>query len=57
MIKSEIKQILAITGLSLLLFAIVSVSPVVAEIATATRTLPAEPVSAGEFFSVRIEAS
>ncbi len=60
--KSNIKQILAITGLSLLLFAAVLVSTVAVEIATAesasaTRVLPVEPVSAGEFFSVRIEAS
>jgi DNA mismatch repair protein MutH len=57
---SKIKQILAITGLSLLLFAIVSLSTVATAIATAesaTRTLPAEPVSAGELFAVSIEAS
>ena len=60
--KSKIKPLLAIAGILLLLFAAVSVSTVTSEIATAesataTRTLPAEPVSAGEFFSVRIEAS
>ena len=55
------KPLLTIAGILLLLFVAVSVSTVVTEIATAesataTRTLPAEPVSAGEFFTVRIEA-
>jgi len=60
--KSKIKPLLAIAGILLLLFAAVSASTMASEIATAesataTRTLPAVPVSEGEFFSVRIEAS
>ena len=57
--KSRERPRLAIAGILLLLFAAVSGSTVsaAAESATATRMLPAEPVSAGEFFTVRIEAS
>ena len=56
----KIKPVLAILGLSALLFAVVltMTSGIAnAESATATRTLPAEPVPAGEFFTVRIEVS
>ncbi len=57
--KSKVRPLLVIL---LLLFAAASVPTVAlefatAESATATRTLPAEPVSAGEFFPVRIQAS
>ncbi|MCW3133266.1 MAG: hypothetical protein N2V78_02925 [Methanophagales archaeon] len=55
--KSKVRPLLAIL---LLLFAAVSSSTVALETATAesaTRTLPAEPVSAGEFFTVSIETS
>ncbi|HID19599.1 MAG TPA: hypothetical protein EYP28_01460 [Methanophagales archaeon] len=53
--------LLTIAGILLPLFVAVFVSTMVAEIATAEsatvmRTLPAELVSAGEFFTVRIEA-
>ena len=47
-------------GILLLLFIVVSTATLetaTSGSATATRTLPAEPVSAGEFFPVRIEAS
>jgi hypothetical protein len=55
------KPLLTIAGILLPLFVAVFVSTMVAEIATAEsatvmRTLPAELVSAGEFFTVRIEA-
>jgi hypothetical protein len=54
-------RLLTIAGILLPLFVAVFVSTAVAEIATAdyataVRTLPAELVSAGEFFTVRIEA-
>ena len=57
--KSRESPRLAIAGILLLLFVAVSGSTVsaAAESVTATRMLPAEPVSAGEFFTVRIEAS
>ena len=60
--KSKVRPVLAIAGILLLLFAAVSVSTVASEIATvesatATRILPAEPVSAGDFFTIEIEAS
>ena len=60
--KSKVRPLLAIAGILLLLFAAVSVSTVASEIATvesatAIRTLPAEPVSAGDFFTIGIEAS
>jgi len=58
--KSKIKPVLAIIGMSVLLFtAVLTVTSGIAnaEAAAATRTLPAEPVSAGEFFTVRIEVS
>jgi hypothetical protein len=55
------KPLFAIVGLLPLLFVAVLVSTVVTEIATAesataTRTLSEEPVSAGEFFTVSIDA-
>jgi len=55
------KTLLTIAGILLLLVVAVSVSTVVTAIATAEsavalRTLPAEPVSAGEFFTVSIDA-
>jgi predicted RNA-binding protein with TRAM domain len=55
------KPLLAMVGILPLLFVAVFVPTVVTEIATAEsavalRTLPAEPVSTGEFFTVRIEA-
>ena len=60
----KIKPLLVIIGISLLLFASVSVSITASEseIATvgsaiATRALPAEPVSAGTAFTIEIEAS
>ncbi|NQE04623.1 hypothetical protein C5S32_02020 [ANME-1 cluster archaeon GoMg1] len=56
---SKIRPILAIIGIAVLLFA--AVLAMTAGIAnaepTATRRLPAEPVSAGEPFIVRIEVS
>lgn len=60
--KIKIKPAFVIIGVAVLLFASVSVSTVVSEIATAesataTRTLPAEPVIAGTNFNVGIEAS
>jgi len=58
--KSKVKPLLAIAGILLLLFMVVSTATLetaTSGSATATRTLPAEPVSAGEFFPVRIEAS
>ena len=57
---SKIKQILAIIGMSVLLFtAALTMSAEIANAgsATATRTLPAEPVPAGDFFTVSIEVS
>ena len=60
----KVKPLLVIIGISLLLFAAVSVSITASgsEIATtgsaiATRTLPAETVSAGTAFTIEIEAS
>lgn len=55
------KPLLAMVGLLPLLFVAVCVSTMVAEVATAEsatvmRTLPAGPVSAGEFFTVSIDA-
>ena len=55
--KIKVKPLLVAIGMSLLLFTVVSVSITAAEYATATRTLPAEPVSAGTAFTVGIEAS
>jgi hypothetical protein len=59
--KRNVKPRLAIAGVLILLFAVVSVSTLASEIATpesatATRMLPTEPLSACEFFTVRIEA-
>ena len=54
------KQVLEISGISLLLFTVIlAMMPGIASAgsATATRTLPAEPVSADEPFSVTIEVS
>ena len=56
----KIKPVLAILGLSVLLFAVVltmTAGIVNAESATATRTLPAEPVPAGTKFDVEIKVS
>ena len=63
--KKRRQSAFGIVGVAVLFFAVISVptlATVAAEIATAesataTRTLPAEPISAGEFFSVRIEAA
>ena len=60
--KIKMKQAFVIIGVAVLLFAAVSVSTVASEIATAesataTRTLPAEPVITGTNFNVGIEAS
>ncbi|MDI6810765.1 MAG: hypothetical protein QMD80_03675 [archaeon] len=58
--KSKMKPLFAIVGISvLLLTAVLAMAAGVANAgsATATRTLPAEPVSAGESFTVRIEVS
>ncbi|NQE53397.1 hypothetical protein C5S29_07370 [ANME-1 cluster archaeon GoMg3.2] len=57
---SEIKQVLAIIGITLLLVTAIltmTVGIANAESATATRTLPAEPVSADESFFVEIDVS
>jgi len=54
------KQVLEISGISLLLFTVILAmmsGMASAGSATATRTLPAEPVSAGEPFRVTIEVS
>jgi predicted RNA-binding protein with TRAM domain len=56
----KIKPVVAISGISLLLLTIVAtVTSGIASAgsATATRTLPDEPVSAGESFSITIEVS
>lgn len=57
---SKITPVLAIIGIALLLFtAVLTMTPEIANAgsATATRTLPAEPVPAGDFFTVTIEVS
>ena len=56
--KRKIKDVFAILGIALLLFtAVLTMSAgIVNAQPTATRTLPAEPISAGEFFTVSIEA-
>ena len=57
---SRIKPVLAIIGISVLLFtAVLTMSAEVANAgsATATRIIPAEPVSAGEPFTITIEVS
>ncbi len=57
--ESEIKirQLLVVIGMSLLLFTAVFVSITAAGSPTATRALPAEPVSAGTAFTIGIDAS
>ena len=59
-VVNKMKSVLGIAGISVLLFAVVltmTAGIADASSATATRTLPDEPIPAGEFFTVRIEVA